>query len=46
VLFVNKTQGLLDSYRRYLENRQIDDFGIYRVPVRNLFRRREGRRRK
>jgi GTP-binding protein len=46
VLFVNKTQGLLDSYRRYLENRLIEDFGFYGVPVRLLFRRREGRRRK
>jgi GTP-binding protein len=45
VVFVNKSKGLLDSYLRYLENRLIEDFGFYGVPVRIYFRRREGRRR-
>jgi len=45
VIFVNKSKGLLDSYRRYLENRLLEDFAFYGVPVRIYFRRREGRRR-
>lgn len=45
VVFVNKSKGLLDSYLRYLENRLIEDFSFYGVPVRVYFRRREGRRR-
>ncbi|MBN2705104.1 MAG: ribosome biogenesis GTPase Der [Deltaproteobacteria bacterium] len=44
VIFVNKIKGIKPSYERYLENRIIDDFSFYGVPVRIFFRKREGRR--
>jgi len=44
VIFVNKIKGIKPSYERYMENRLIDDFSFYGVPVRIFFRKREGRR--
>ncbi len=43
VFFVNRTRGILDSWCRYLENRLIEDFAFYGVPVRFIFRHRKGR---
>ncbi len=46
IFFVNKVKGIKASYCRYLENRIIDHFGFYGVPVKIFFRAREGRGRK
>ena len=46
VIFANIIKGIKPSYIRYLENRIIEHFGFYGVPVKLLFRKREGRGRK
>jgi len=46
IFFVNKIKGIKASYVRYLENRIIERFGFYGIPVKIYFRAREGRRRK
>ncbi len=43
VIFVNKTKGIKPTYERYLENKIIERFGFYGVPVKIYFRKREGR---
>ncbi|MCK5680740.1 GTP-binding protein, partial [bacterium] len=43
IFFVNKIKGIKPSYVRYLENRIIERFGFYGVPVKVYFRAREGR---
>lgn len=46
IFFVNKVKGIKPSYIRYLENRIIEHFGFYGVPVKIFFRAREGRGKK
>ncbi len=41
VIFVNKDKGIIPSYERYLENKIIEHFKFYGVPVRIFFRKRE-----
>jgi len=43
IFFVNKVKGIKSTYIRYLENRIIDHFGFYGVPVKIFFRARESR---
>lgn len=46
VIFVNKIKGIRPTYERYLENKIIEHFGFYGVPVKIYFRKREGREKK
>ena len=46
VIFVNKVKGIIPSYERYLENKIIEHFSFYGVPVRIFFRKRERSERK
>ncbi|MEA1922316.1 MAG: ribosome biogenesis GTPase Der [Pseudomonadota bacterium] len=46
VIFANIIKGIKPSYIRYLENRIIEHFGFYGVPVKLFFRKREGRGKK
>ncbi len=46
VIFVNKIKGIKPTYERYLENKIIEHFGFYGVPVKIYFRKREGREKK
>lgn len=41
VVFVNKDKGILPSYERYLENKIIEQFSFYGIPVKIFFRKRE-----
>ena len=46
VVFANIIKGIKPSYIRYLENKIIEHFGFYGVPVKIHFRKREGRGKK
>ncbi len=46
IFFVNKVKGIKADYIRYLENRIIDHFSFYGVPVKIFFRARTGRGKK
>ncbi|MCD6292582.1 MAG: GTP-binding protein, partial [Deltaproteobacteria bacterium] len=46
IIFANIIKGIKPSYVRYLENRIIEHFCFYGVPVKLFFRKREGRRKK
>ncbi len=44
VLFCTEPSAVLDSYRRFLENRLRDEFGFEGVPVRLRLRKRHAER--
>ena len=46
VVFANIIKGIKPSYIRYMENKIIEHFGFYGVPVKIFFRKREGRGKK
>ncbi|MCZ7650853.1 MAG: hypothetical protein M5U13_06700 [Thermoanaerobaculia bacterium] len=43
LLFANRTLPVGDAYRRYLENRMRDAFGLAGVPLRLVVRQRQPR---